>query len=144
MAERRWFLARRIGVPRAKELAFSGRIVPAEEALRAGLAEYVVPRAELMEKAASLAAEFAAGPTFALGLAKRMFDRAIGPSLEDFLELESMVQPQLHHSADHAEGVAAFKEKRPPRFTGAQKRSDVRGAGPRCARASRSPVSRNV
>ncbi len=113
-----WFLARRIGIPRAKELAFAGRIVPAEEASRLGLVEYVVPRAALMEKARALAAEFAAGPTFALGLTKRMFDRAVGPSLEDFLELESMVQPQLHHSADHTEGVAAFKEKRPPRFVG--------------------------
>lgn len=113
-----WFLARRIGLPRAKELAFSGRVVPADEALRLGLAEYVVPREELQAKAEALAADFAAGPTFALGLAKKLFDAAVGPSLDDFLALESLVQPQLHETEDHAEGVAAFKEKRKPNFVG--------------------------
>lgn len=113
-----WFLARRVGPARGKELAFSGRIVPADEALRLGLVEYVVPGDSLLEKAQELAADYAAGPTFALGLAKRMFDRAVGPGLEEFLEYESLVQPQLHETADHREGVAAFKEKRPPRFVG--------------------------
>ncbi len=113
-----WFLARRVGPARGKELAFSGRIVGAEEALRLGLAEFVVPTDRLLDKAHELAAEYAAGPGFALGLAKRMFDRAMGPGLEDFLEYESLVQPQLHETADHREGVAAFKEKRTPRFTG--------------------------
>ena len=113
-----WFLARRVGPARGKELAFSGRIVGAEEALRLGLAEFVVPADTLADRAGELAGEYAAGPTFALGLAKRLFDRAMGPGLEEFLEYESLVQPQLHETADHREGVAAFKAKRPPHFTG--------------------------
>jgi len=113
-----WFLARRVGVPRAKELAFSGRMVGAEEALRVGLVEYAVPKEGLMGKAGELAADLAAGPTFAFALTKKLFEKAVGPSLEDFLDLEVMVQPSLHQTADHEEGVSAFKEKRKPTFRG--------------------------
>ena len=113
-----WFLARRASVPRAKELAFSARILGAEEALRLGLVEHVVPTGELLAKARELADDLASGPTFAFGLAKKLFDRALAPSLEEFLELELLVQPSLHASTDHAEGVAAFKERRNPGFTG--------------------------
>ncbi|MBW4093631.1 MAG: hypothetical protein HIU82_21415 [Proteobacteria bacterium] len=113
-----WFLARRVGPARGKELAFSGRIVAAEEALALGLVEFVVPVDGLLDKAQELAADYAAGPTFALGLAKRMFDRAMGPGLDEFLDYESLIQPQLHATADHREGVAAFKEKRKPSFGG--------------------------
>jgi 2-(1,2-epoxy-1,2-dihydrophenyl)acetyl-CoA isomerase len=62
-----WFLARRIGVPRAKELAFSGRIIGAEEAFRVGLVEHLVPAAELLAKAKDLAADLASGPTLRSG-----------------------------------------------------------------------------
>jgi 2-(1,2-epoxy-1,2-dihydrophenyl)acetyl-CoA isomerase len=113
-----WFLTRRIGMPKAKELVFTGRFVEAEEALALGLVNCVVEDDELMAKAQALAAEMADGPTFAMGLAKRLFHAAVGPSLEDYLEIESLVQPQLHQTKDNAEGVAAFREKRPPRFTG--------------------------
>jgi 2-(1,2-epoxy-1,2-dihydrophenyl)acetyl-CoA isomerase len=113
-----WFLTRLIGMARAKELVYSARFVLAPEALALGLVNHVVADGELMTKTQALAADFAAAPTFALGLAKRLFAVAAGPSLEDYLERESFVQPQLQHSRDHQEGVAAFKEKRPPRFTG--------------------------
>jgi 2-(1,2-epoxy-1,2-dihydrophenyl)acetyl-CoA isomerase len=113
-----WFLARMLGMPRAKELVFSGRIVPAQEALSLGLVNYVVPDNELMTKADELAKDYAEAPTFALGMAKKLMHMAAGPSLEDFLEWEAMVQPQMNQTADHEEGVAAFKEKRKPIFHG--------------------------
>ena len=113
-----WFLNQRIGMARAKELVFSGRIVEADEALSLGIANFVVPGDKLIAKAEELAAEYAAGPTFALGMAKKLFHMGASPSLEDFLEMELMVQPQLIHSADHQEGKAAFVEKRKPHFKG--------------------------
>jgi 2-(1,2-epoxy-1,2-dihydrophenyl)acetyl-CoA isomerase len=113
-----WFLTRRLGLARAKELVFSARFVEAEEALSLGLVNHLVDDDELAAKAHSLAADFAQAPTFALGLAKKLFHAAVGPSLDDYLDLESLVQPQLHHTRDNAEGVAAFREKRPARFIG--------------------------
>jgi 2-(1,2-epoxy-1,2-dihydrophenyl)acetyl-CoA isomerase len=113
-----WFLTRRLGMAKAKELVFSARFVEAAEALQLGLVNEVVEDDKLMARAEALAAELAAGPTFALGLAKRLFNYAVGPSLDDYLEVESFVQPQLHHTTDNAEGRAAFREKRPPNFKG--------------------------
>jgi 2-(1,2-epoxy-1,2-dihydrophenyl)acetyl-CoA isomerase len=113
-----WFLTRRIGMAKAKELVFSARFVEAEEALALGLVNHVVADDELEAKAAALAADVAAAPTFALGLAKKLFHAAVGPSLDEYLEIESLVQPQLHHTQDNAEGAAAFREKRPPKFVG--------------------------
>ncbi|HJU18260.1 MAG TPA: enoyl-CoA hydratase-related protein [Stellaceae bacterium] len=113
-----WFLARRIGLPRVKELVFSGRLVEAEEALALGLVNEVVDDERLEARAEELAAELAEGPTFALGLAKMLCNYAAGPSLDDYLALESLVQPQLHQTADNAEGRAAFRERRKPRFVG--------------------------
>jgi 2-(1,2-epoxy-1,2-dihydrophenyl)acetyl-CoA isomerase len=112
-----WFLTKRLGMARAKELVFTGRFVEAAEALSLGLVNYVVPDGELMAKAEELAADLASGPTFAFGMAKKMFAMA-NSTYEDFLDLESLVQPQLGQSQDHREGVAAFKEKRPPKFKG--------------------------
>jgi len=113
-----WFLTRRIGTLRAKELVFSARFVDAKEALDLGLATRVVEDGKLMETAMDMAADLASAPTYALGLSKKLFNFAEGPSLEDFLELEVLVQPQLRAGFDHQEGVAAFKEKRDPKFRG--------------------------
>lgn len=112
-----WFLTKRVGMAKAKELVFTGRFVDAREALALGLVNSVVPDAELEAKADELAADLASGPTFAFGLAKKMFNMANG-TYEDFLDLENFVQPQLGQTEDHREGVAAFKEKRQPIFKG--------------------------
>ncbi len=113
-----WYLTRRLGMNLAKELVFTARMVGAEEALKLGLVNHVVADGDLMERTMEMARDMAEGPTFMLGLAKKLFHMAPSMSLEDYLEMEAMVQPQLGRSADHQEGKAAFKEKRKPRFIG--------------------------
>ena len=113
-----WFLVRRLGVGKAKELAFSARMVGAEEALALGLVHKVVPDAALMDEALALAHEYAAAPTIALGLAKRMFDVAPSLTLDEFMDLEGSMLPLAVQAEDFKEGTQAFKDKRAARFTG--------------------------
>lgn len=113
-----WYLARRLPLNIAKELVFTGRVIDAAEAKSLGLVNHVYPDAELMDRARAMAAEMAEGPTFALGLSKKLFHVATAPSMEDYLEYEAFVQPSLQQSEDHREGVAAFREKRKPKFIG--------------------------
>lgn len=113
-----WFLARQMGFTRAKELVFSGRSVDAEEALQLGLVHRVVPDDEVLDAALEQAREYAEGPTLALAMAKQMFASSVAPSLQQFLEIELLVQPALMQTSDYAEGTASFREKRQPRFSG--------------------------
>jgi 2-(1,2-epoxy-1,2-dihydrophenyl)acetyl-CoA isomerase len=113
-----WFLVRQLGVARAKELAFSARMVGADEALALGLVHKVVADDALMEEALALAREYASGPTIAFGLAKRMFDAAAAMTLDDFMDLEGSILPLAVQADDFKEGTQAFKDKRSARFTG--------------------------
>lgn len=114
-----FFLQNLIGRQRATDLAFSARLVPAQEALSLGLASQVHPDDALDDAAADYAADLAAGPTFALAGAKRLMRAALQPSLESFLETEAIIQGQIIKSADHSEGIDAFLSKRQPVFRGA-------------------------
>jgi 2-(1,2-epoxy-1,2-dihydrophenyl)acetyl-CoA isomerase len=113
-----YFLQRCLGQARAKELVYSARMLEAPEALALGLANRLVKDAELEPQAAQWAAELAAAPTFALVMAKRMFEAGCGPGLDQFLEVELLIQPQMKQTHDHKEGTLAFREKRAPKFVG--------------------------
>jgi 2-(1,2-epoxy-1,2-dihydrophenyl)acetyl-CoA isomerase len=113
-----WFLARTIGYGRALELAITGRRVTAEEALALGLVQQVVPKDELRSTVAELAATLAARPTQAIAWTKRLLREALTGTLDETLESEAQLQAAAVRSFDHTEGVAAFLEKRPPRFEG--------------------------
>lgn len=113
-----WHLARACGQYAAKDIILGARTVTADRALELGLVTQVVPAADLTATSRTLADEYARGPTFAMALAKRQFQLAMGPSLGSFFEHEALMQPALHSTADFREGTAAFKEKRRPRFSG--------------------------
>jgi enoyl-CoA hydratase/carnithine racemase len=111
-------LPRLVGLGRAKELIFTGRPVGADEALRIGLVNRVVPAHDLATEAAELAGGLAAGPTLALGLAKQALNQAFERSTAEGMEAARRAQRRTVASADHAEAKAAFAERRPPRFGG--------------------------
>lgn len=114
-----WLLRQQVGAMRAKEIAYSGRMVRADEAVQLGLALEKTAEDGLMDRAMELATSLAGGPTVALGLAKRQFDLAADSSFDQFLDMEYTMQPIASRTEDHHEGLAAFREKRPPVFKGA-------------------------
>lgn len=113
-----WQLARATGILVAKDIVLTTRTIAAEEALRMGFVTRVVPDAGLMDETMKLARSLAAGPTFAMALAKKQIHNALLPSMPSFLEWEALMQPALHTTDDAVEGPAAFREKRKAKFTG--------------------------
>lgn len=113
-----WSLTRIVGEPRAKALALTAEPLMAQTAADWGLIWQAVEDAELMPTATALARKLAAGPTLGLGLTKRLIQAAATNDLDAQLDLERDCQREAGRSADYAEGVAAFLEKRAPVFLG--------------------------
>ena len=113
-----WFLPRLVGPARARGLALLAEPLSAEKAESWGLIWKCVPDAELMDQARKLCVHFASAPTYGLGLIKRALDASETNDLATQLDMERDFQGEAGATPDYAEGVRAFIEKRPPRFTG--------------------------
>jgi 2-(1,2-epoxy-1,2-dihydrophenyl)acetyl-CoA isomerase len=113
-----YFIHRLLGASRAFEWMSSNRRLTAAEAHAWGLVSEVVEADALPVRAAELASTYAELPTRGIGMTKRLFDHADTATLEEQLEMESQLQAAAARSDDFREGVSAFLEKRPPKFTG--------------------------
>jgi 2-(1,2-epoxy-1,2-dihydrophenyl)acetyl-CoA isomerase len=113
-----YFLPRLIGLRRAFELYLTNRVLSAREALEWGLITRVVPDAELRPAVDALARELAAGPTLAIGGAKRLFHQSTWESLETQMELEAQTIAASGRTEDFRDGVTAFANKKTPTFHG--------------------------
>jgi len=113
-----WLLPRLVGLTRAAEIALLNEPVSGPEAVRLGLIGRVVPADQLPAAAREIAERLAAGAPRALALTKRALLAAWDGDLDAALEREAALQDEAGRTKDHAEGMAAFLEKRPPRFTG--------------------------
>lgn len=113
-----YFLPRLVGAAKARELALLGERITAEEAKALSLVRAVVPPSRLLDEARNLAARVAALPPRAIAATKQLLDGSFENSLATQLEHESVAQMDAASSDDYAEGIAAFFEKREPKFTG--------------------------
>ncbi|MCY3987836.1 MAG: enoyl-CoA hydratase-related protein [Gammaproteobacteria bacterium] len=113
-----WMVANTLGYGRALEWLVSGEALDAETALEWGLVNVLVDDGELREAAQRKADELAAGPTLAIGLTKQLLSRALSASFEDTMEWEARFQQIVGRSADYAESLAAFRDRRKPKFQG--------------------------
>jgi enoyl-CoA hydratase/carnithine racemase len=113
-----WFLAQRIGIHKAKELALTAEMMDAARAADLGFVNKVFPAAELDAGVAAVVEQIAAGPPIALSMTKRMLDGAAGASLAQALETEAIAQKVNLGTQDMIEAFRAFREKRAPEFQG--------------------------
>ncbi|MEN8113390.1 MAG: enoyl-CoA hydratase/isomerase family protein [Actinomycetota bacterium] len=113
-----WLLPRLVGLARAREIALTGRIVEADEALDIGLVSRVVGYELLAEAAGEIAEELAGGAPLAQRFIKTALDRSSTMTFEQALAYEEQAQATLLGSEDLFEGAAAFFQKRPPEFKG--------------------------
>jgi 2-(1,2-epoxy-1,2-dihydrophenyl)acetyl-CoA isomerase len=111
-------LPRLVGMGKAMELCWTGQKVDAQEALRLGLVNKVVPPDALVGEANALAAKIASLPARAIGLTKRLLNQSLNNDLAAQLEAEAFAQETAGRTEDHYEGVVAFIEKRKPQFKG--------------------------
>lgn len=113
-----WLLPRAVGMSRAAEMALTGRPIDADTALAWGLVSRVVEPDVLLGEARSVAEAIAANPPQVVRMTKRLLREGGQQTLASHLELAAAMQPLAHHTADHAEAVAAMLEKRSPEFRG--------------------------
>lgn len=113
-----YVLSRQVGENTAKDLVYTGRVVDGREAANLGLVTHVHPVDAFQERAEALVSTVATGPTVALRLDKRLLTGAAERSLSDALDAEAMAMARAAGTADHREGVAAFREGRDPDFEG--------------------------
>jgi 2-(1,2-epoxy-1,2-dihydrophenyl)acetyl-CoA isomerase len=113
-----WQLTQRVGPAKAKELFFLADVVPADEALRLGLVNRVFPHASFHDEVRALARRLAHGPLVSYRYMKQNVNLALTADFRTLLDREAVTHLRCGQTADHKEGVAAFLEKREPRFKG--------------------------
>jgi 2-(1,2-epoxy-1,2-dihydrophenyl)acetyl-CoA isomerase len=111
-----YFLARSLGLQKAKELIFSRSVISAQEALKLGLVTRVYPLDDFNEEVNNKMIEWIQGPVESMGLAKEVLNRAFENGLETQLDFEALAQGVAFTTQEHQEGVAAFLEKRNANF----------------------------
>ncbi|MFN2420544.1 MAG: enoyl-CoA hydratase family protein [Gemmatimonadota bacterium] len=112
-----WLLPRIVGLGKATELLVTGEFIDADEALRIGLYNRVVPPKLLFNEACGFARLFSRGPSASIAVTKRALDDEWTMSLEEALENEARVQAQMMTHPDFREAYDAWREKRPPKFS---------------------------
>lgn len=113
-----WLLPRVVGYSKAAEMALTGDMLTAEQALACGLVSNVVPDDQLMTEARAVASRIAANPPHAVRMTKRLLKAGRSSTLADLLDMSAVMQSVAHTTDDNREAITAFLDKRAPNFTG--------------------------